>query len=120
MTARTAVLESTCLTEKTMLEDNQCRTRPGQSASFIQKRLTLNGCLVNNLYKCLKSRVTSGTSPRQQVAFFAPIVSSMGKGEAVRNGGLLGWLRDFNTLTPPHSLEIVCGGFQSQPGAHHG
>jgi len=44
----------------------------------------------------------------------------MGKGEAVRNGGLLGYLRDFNTLTPPLSLEIVSGGFLTQIGAHHG
>jgi hypothetical protein len=55
--------------------------------------------------------------PRQSGAFFTPVVSFMGKGEVVRNDGLLGYLRDFNTLTPPLTLEIVSGGFQSQVGA---
>lgn len=83
------------------------------------KHLTLLGPVCNAECKCLKSRLQSGMSPRQSVAFFTPIVSSMGKGEAVRNGGLLGSVRDFNTLTPPLTLEIVSGGFQSHRGAHH-
>ena len=82
--------------------------------------LTPSPSEVYSSYKCLKSRLQSGTSPRQPVAFFTPIASSMGKGEAVRNGGLLGSVRDFNTLTPPLALEIASGGSQSHRGAQHG
>ena len=73
-------------------------------------KLTLCAALEHTNFRYLNSRLQSGMPPSQPVAFFAPIISPVGKGETVRNGGLLGSVRDFNTLTPPLTLEIVSGG----------
>ncbi|MFZ6801972.1 JAB domain-containing protein [Undibacterium sp. Di24W] len=76
--------------------------------------LTSNTTSLYISLKCLKSRLNSGMSPRQSVAFFTPIAFSMGamdqecktrKGNTDRSA-----VYEISTSRPPHSLEIDCGG----------